>query len=140
MLHGLSWDARNALCAEYRSRLADLSAWSLDQYIEAYFDHTLRMLAFVRPAVIAALDLGVTEFRSALDEGMTANTGELAETLRTLAPQLTEIDLNALARAIRRVAFGLIDREFNGAELRMQLCALVAGYIARAQRVEAVAD
>jgi hypothetical protein len=80
----------------------------------------------------------MTEFRAALDEGMLANTGELAETLRALAPELTDAELTALSRAIRRVGIGVMfDREFDGAELRAQLRALIAGYTARARPVMA---
>lgn len=137
-LHGLSWDARNDLCKEYRARIADLAGWDLDRYLDLYLDNSVRMFAFVRPSVLAALDLGATEFRAALDEGMTANTGELSETLRVLAPDLTATELAALARAIRRVGFGVMfDREFAGEELRTQLRAIITGYTTQERAVMA---
>lgn len=138
VLHGLDWDARNELCKEYRARIADLAGWDLDRYLELYLDNSVTMFAFVRPAVLAALDLGTTAFRAALDEGMLANTGELTETLRALVPELSDADLTALARSIRRVGIGVMfDREFDGAELRAQLRALIAGYTAGARAVVA---
>jgi AcrR family transcriptional regulator len=55
VLHGLRWDARNRLCREYRERMADLSGWSPEGYIKAYLDLSIRMFAFIRPSVQAAL-------------------------------------------------------------------------------------
>src|SRR5690349_12680270 len=34
VLHGLSWEARDRLCCEYRERIADLAGWSLGRYLE----------------------------------------------------------------------------------------------------------
>ena len=129
VLHGLRWDARNRLCREYRERIADLSEWSPESYVEAYLDLSMRMFAFIRPSVRAALELGAEELQEALDSGLRANVGELIESLRLVIPNVPEKDLEALARALRRVILGtLIDRHANLDETREQLRALIEGY------------
>lgn len=86
VLHGLGWDARNRLCREYRDRMVDLSGWSPESYIEAYLDLSIRMFAFIRPSVQAALELGAEELQESLDSGLRANVGELMESLRLSFP------------------------------------------------------
>lgn len=129
VLHGLREDARDRLCREYRDRIADLSGWSAERYVEAYLDFALGMFAFVRPAVRAALEFGVEEFQSQLDAGLTAHVEELAESLRRVAPDLLQRDLEKLARAIRRVALGaLVERYADLQETREQLRTLIEAY------------
>jgi AcrR family transcriptional regulator len=135
VLHGLRGDARDRLCQEYRARIADLSGWSPDRYVDAYLDHSIRMFTFVRPAVWAALELGNEELQANLDAGLTANVGELVESLCQVVPYVPERDLQALARAIRRVALGaLIDRNAVLDETREQLRALIEGHALGAHR------
>ncbi len=129
VLHGVSDAARARLCRDYRARIMNLAALGVQGYLDAYLDHSVRMLAFVRPAVHAALDLGASEFRTALDEGMRANLDELKESLRLLLPESDEASLEKLARMIRRVAFGgVFDEDFDAGELRHQLQVLLEGH------------
>lgn len=135
VLHGLSWDARDRLCRDYRERIADLAGWSLDRYLELYLDHSLMMFAFIRPSIQAALELGADELQEALDGGLAANVGELVASLRQVVPGATARDLETLARAIRRVVLGaLVDRQADLAETREQLKMLIEAHAARAQR------
>jgi hypothetical protein len=97
------------------------------------------MFAFVRPAVQAALELGVEEFQSQLDAGLTAHVEELAQSLRRVAPDVPKRDLEKLARAIRRVALGaLVDRRADLQETREQLRKLIEGYALNRRGVEAL--
>jgi AcrR family transcriptional regulator len=139
VLHGLREDARDRLCREYRERIADLSGWSAERYVEAYLDFAIGMFAFVRPAVRAALEFGVEEFQCQLDAGLTAHVEELAESLRQVAPGILERDLEKLARALRRVALGaLVDRHAALEETREQLRTLIEGYALGRGSVEAL--
>lgn len=130
VLHGLSEDARARLCQEYRSDLGDLSGWSAERHVEAYLDLSMRMFSFARPSVQAALELGAGELQEVLDSGLSTNVGELAETLRLVDAGVPEEDLEALARALRRVALGaLVDRHADLDETREQMRALIGGYV-----------
>ena len=136
VLHSLREDARDRVC---RDQIADLYRWSVERYVEAYLDFAIRMFAFVRPAVQAALELGVEEFQSQLDAGLTAHVEELAQSLRRVAPDVPKRDLEKLARAIRRVALGaLVDRRADLEETREQLRKLIEGYALNRRDVEAL--
>lgn len=135
VLHGLSWDARDRLCRDYRERIADLAGWSLERYLDLYLDHSLMMFAFIRPSIQAALELGAEELQAGIDAGLAANVGELVASLHQVVPGASQRDLESLARAIRRVILGaLVDRHADLAETREQLKLLIEAYAARAQR------
>ncbi len=138
VLHSLEWEARHRLCREYREQLFSLSGWNADAHIEVYLDLSIRMFAFMRPSVQAALELGAEELQEALDAGLAANVGELVESLRLVSPEATELDLEKLARTIRRVVLGaLVDQHADLDETREQLRAIVEGYALGARRSEA---
>jgi AcrR family transcriptional regulator len=135
VLHGLEYDARHRLCREYRDRIADLAGWSLEPYLELYLDHSLMMFSFIRPSIQAALELGAEELQEGLDSGLAANVGELVESLGRVVPGVPRRDLDALARAIRRVALGaLVDRRADLGETREQLRMLIKAYAAGARQ------
>jgi len=138
VLHSLEWEARHRLCREYREQLFSLSGWNADAHIEVYLDLSIRMFAFMRPSVQAALELDAEELQEALDAGLAANVGELVESLRLVSPEATELDLEKLARTIRRVVLGaLVDQHADLDETREQLRAIVEGYALGARRSEA---
>ncbi len=138
VLYGLQADARDRLCRDYRERISDLAGWSLDRYIDAYLDNSLRMFAFVQPAVRAALELGAGGLQAELDAGFARNVGELTQSLRCLVPRMPEQDLEALARAIRNVGIGvLVDRTAELDEFRDQLRVLIEAYMLAARPPQA---
>ncbi|MFN8513001.1 MAG: TetR/AcrR family transcriptional regulator [Thermomicrobiales bacterium] len=140
VLHGLDEAARTRLCHEYRAAIADVAAWGLSRWVESYLDFAQRMIDFMRPAVQAALDLGVDEFQTQLDSGLVYHVTDLVETLRVLVPAIPGRDLESLARAMRRLVLGtLIDRTDTRAELRDQQRALIYGYAVLTQRAAATA-
>jgi AcrR family transcriptional regulator len=135
LLHGLDYDARDRLCREYRDRIADLAGWGLERYLELYLDHSIMMFAFIRPSIQAALELGVEELQAGLDSGLAANVGELVESLSRVVPGVPRRDLEALARALRRVILGaLVDRQADLDETRSQIRMLIEACAADARR------
>ncbi len=135
VLHGLHDDARARICQEYRARMTNLAAWSVEAYIELYLELCLEMFGFVRPAVQAALELGVEEFQAQLAAGLTTNVTELAETLHQLAPDIPQSELERLGRGIRRIVLGtLVDRDADLREMQEQLRALIEGHLASARQ------
>jgi AcrR family transcriptional regulator len=139
VLHGLREDARARLCREYRSDLGDLSGWSTGRHIEVYLDLSIRMFSFAKPSVQAALELGAEELQAVLDGGLRTNVGELVETLRLVDAGIPEEDLEALARALRRVVLGaLVDRHAALDETREQMRVLIGGYAKERGGIEAL--
>src|SRR3712207_2497053 len=115
--------------------MTNLAAWSVKAYIELYLELCLEMFSFVRPAVQAALELGVEEFQAQLAAGLTTNVAELAETLHQLAPDIPQSELERLGRGIRRIVLGtLVDRDADLREMQEQLRALIEGHLASARQ------
>jgi AcrR family transcriptional regulator len=130
VLHGLDEAARTRLCRDNRAAIAHLDAAGLGAHVEAYLDHAERMFRFLQPAVLSALELGHPTFQDSLDAGLSMQVAELATTLRGLRPDLSDEDLAALGRAVRRVTLGsLIDRHATPAELRAQVRVLLDAYV-----------
>src|SRR5690606_29022637 len=98
----------------------------------------VRRLAFLHPSVQAALELGVERLQEKVEAALEGSVRELGETLDHIGRGLGEAEREALARAVRRVAFGaLLEREPRLAEVREQLRTLVKASATR--RVPAVA-
>jgi hypothetical protein len=97
------------------------------RYAEAILDNLADTVLYARPAMLAALELGV--FQAGVD-GMFPVMEELVAALRPVVPAGTpEPALWALARALRCVLLGaLVDRDLTKQELRTQLWALINGY------------
>jgi AcrR family transcriptional regulator len=83
VLHGLRPEARDRLCRDFRARIADAPAAA---GLDAYLDLSVRLLAFVRPAVQAALELGAPTLQAELDAGLAQNAAELQQALALAAP------------------------------------------------------
>lgn len=138
VLHGLDLQARDRLCREYREACANLARWSIDQGIEAYLDHSIKMFAFVRPSARAAFEMGLSELQTWLDQGLTANVEELMEALRVVVDStLGDEERAMLGRAIRRSLLGtMLDVNVDMSEVRDQLRLLISGYLSRASEME----
>ena len=106
LLYGLDTDARDRLCVEFREAVATFASWRPDDAIDAYLRHSREMLAFVRPSARAAFELGLAELQDGLDQGFSRNIEELTQTLRHVAPHLTDAQLESLGRTIRRIGLG----------------------------------
>jgi hypothetical protein len=99
--------------------------------LEAYLTFLARTAVFLRPAVWAALELGVAELQEglALGFGMPVIYDEFLVLLGRALPGSSTRDLPALANAVRRSVIGsLLEKETTEASLRAELAALLAGH------------
>jgi AcrR family transcriptional regulator len=125
-LHGLDVDARDRLCRDFREQAGATGADTPEGRLEAYLELSVRLLAFVGPAVRAAVELGMGELRAQLDRGMDQNLGELRRVLDDVAPGATRMQLLALAGGIRRLTLGaLMDAGADLDRIREQLRLLI---------------
>lgn len=127
VLHGLQPQGFQRRCHDFQRRCGHLAATQPRRYAEALLGNLADTVLYARPAVLAALELGV--FQAGVD-GLFPVMGELVAALLPVVPAGTpEPALWALARALRRVLLGaLLDRDLTKQELRTQLWALVDGY------------
>jgi AcrR family transcriptional regulator len=132
VLHGLDEAARERLCRLHQPEIARHLADGLDRAIEAYLDYSARMLAFVRPSVQAALELGLPDVHGLLNPGWTHNVADLTRVIALLSPETSPCEREALGRAIRGLGLGLlVDPRADMGEWRAHARLLIDGHLAR---------
>jgi AcrR family transcriptional regulator len=129
VLHSLTPDAFARLCADFHRHYGPLRERDPGTFLDAYIDWQVQECAFVRPALWAAMELGVPIMREAIAGGIESGLRDFVEPLRAVAPELTDSDAENLGRSLRRLLFAaLIDRNISSDELRRELRALISGY------------
>lgn len=128
VLHGLQPDAFGRLCADFHAEYGHLEHGQPGAYLEAFVDFQVRQIAFVRPALHAALELGADTFWKGMEESIAIGLDGFGRTLARVVPDAADRDLSRLGRTVRRMLFAaLLDRGVTGDELRDELHALIAG-------------
>lgn len=124
VLYGLDQEALGDLCAEFMNRQHSDPAEAAEAFIHFFGGSH----SFVRPAVLAALELGTEEFISRLETNMQMGLDGFVEVLRLALPDADNGDLRAVARSMRRLMFaGLLDRSLSQDQLEDELRAMVNG-------------
>jgi AcrR family transcriptional regulator len=128
VLFGTDQEAFERSCADFKARCGHLKEIDPDAAVEAFIHHIAGETAFSRPAVLAALELGAEEFLTRLETNMTLGLEGFTQTLQLAVPDAGERDLQAVAKAVRRLFFaGLVDRSMTRRELEDDLRAVVTG-------------
>lgn len=130
-LHPLRPEALLRTCHDFHAAYGHLAAHDPARYLAAYLDMLAATAAFLRPAVWAALELGVAELQEGLALGfsMPAIYEEFLALLGRALPDAAQRDIPALANAVRRTVIGaLLDKTTTEAVLRAELAALLAGH------------
>jgi AcrR family transcriptional regulator len=136
ILHGLDSSARQRHCDENRMLVAIEAATSLEQGIAAYLDRSVAMLTFARPSVHAAFELGLQGLQEILHPGWGHNVADLTRTVGVFAPDTSTDDRQALALAMRSLAFGfLFDTHVNTDEWKSHARLLIDGCLSRSDIV-----
>lgn len=139
-LHPLQPEALMRTCRDFHAAHGHLAERDPAAYLEAYLDLLARTASFLRPAVWAALELGVAEMQEglALGFGMPVIHAEFLELLGRALPDAETRDIPALANAVRRAVIGaLLEKRTEEATLRAELAALLAGHDAQLDGVPA---
>ena len=134
ILHGLDPVARHRICADEGKRLIELLRRSELSLVDFFVDTTLRLIAFMRPSVAAALDLGDDTLQQTLDARWTRDVGEMVDGFQVLLPDAPVAELSALARSIRREMLGvLIERDVDMHLVRADLERLISAQVISVQ-------
>ena len=130
-LHPLQPEALLRTCQDFHANYGHLAERDPGKYLAAYLDLLASTAGFLRPAVWAALELGVRELQESLALGfsMPAIYEEFHDLLGRALPDADQRDIPALANAVRRMVIGaLLDKTTTEAALRSELAALLAGH------------
>jgi AcrR family transcriptional regulator len=135
-LHPLQPEALLRLCRDFHAAHGHLAEHDPAAYLDAYLDMLARTAGFLRPAVWAALELGVAELQEGLALGfsMPVIYEEFLGLLGRAVPDAEARDIPALANAVRRSVIGaLLEKGTGEAALRAELAALLAGHGAQTE-------
>lgn len=128
VLYGLDQEALVNACVEFKSR----KYRDQDDAREALVQSFGTMYSLVRPAVLAALELGPQEFTSQLEATVQTGLDEFTKTLRLAIPDADDRDIGMVARTVRRMAFtSLLDRSMTREKIEDELRAVIGGTAAR---------
>ena len=128
VLHSLRPEAFKRMCGDFMAESGHLQQEAPARFLAAFVEFCVKEVAFVRPAIHAALEVGAAEFWAAQEAGIATALDIMVATLRSAYASATERELAALVRAIRRTLMGaLLDRSVTDDELREQLRALMVG-------------
>jgi AcrR family transcriptional regulator len=130
-LHPLQPAALLRTCHDFHAAYGHLAEEDPARYLDAYLDMLAATAGFLRPAVWAALELGVAELQEGLALGfsMPVIYAEFLDLLGHALPDADQRDIPALANAVRRMVIGaLLDKTTTQEALRAELAALLAGH------------
>ena len=132
VLHGLCPEALLRHCQDFHTRFGHLADQDPLRYIDEGINVVVKQVAFCRPAIHAALELGVGSFWEVIETLLTSTALEFEEKLRWLFPEVGEQELHQWGRALRRsICAALLDKSISPNELRDELRMLVTGYVNR---------
>jgi len=129
VLYGFQQETLNRLCQNFIDEYGYLAALDPKQYLEKYSNFVLEQVAFVRPALLAAIELGVETFRKFLDSGLNLITARFTNIARSISPEISTESIGHLERSLKRVILGAaLDKEITPAALRSEIFSIFAIY------------
>ncbi len=132
VLHGLCPEALLRHCQDFHTQFGYLADLDPQRYMDEGINVVVKEVAFCRPAIHAALELGAGSFWEVIETLLTSTALEFEEKLQRLFPAVDEQELHQWGRAIRRsICAALLDKSVSPDELRDELHMLVGGYMSR---------
>jgi AcrR family transcriptional regulator len=129
VLHGIQPEAIARYCQDFHEEFGYLANSNPTHYLDAYLDFVTACIGFIRPAVHAALELGLESLENILDPTLTAANEEYRARFGAVFPDATEDVVYQAGRAIHRtIVAALFDKNITSAEFRKEVTVLINGY------------
>jgi AcrR family transcriptional regulator len=126
VLFVLSPDALQRLCNQPHELLAPLEVTASRAHLATFLEGIVRGVPFLRPAVLAAIELGASSVVDFVEATMTVSAHEFAHAVRAVRTDMGDAEVETLDRAVRHVTLGaMLDRSVTAPELRSELRSLV---------------
>ncbi len=140
VLHGIQPTAIARYCQDFHSKFGHLANSNPAVFLDAYLDFVTDAIGFIRPAVHAALELGVASLEDVLEPSLTAANDEFTTVFRAVFPDASEDVVFRAGRAINRaIVSALFDRNLTSQEFRSEVSALINGYFVMQPTIPATA-
>jgi AcrR family transcriptional regulator len=129
VLFGLDEELADRACAEFETQNGHLFEVDRRAAVEALIHFLAGRISFVRPAVLAAIELGAEDFMSQFEATVWTERDRVVEKLMRAVPDADERDLRRMARSLRRIRLaGVLDRSVTQQELEEDLRAVLSGF------------
>jgi AcrR family transcriptional regulator len=126
LLYGLAPENLQRLCDDFRAHHARIGTDPSDLLDASVAELSSAALAYVRPSLHAAGQLGMGVLRQQLDDALSTEVVGLVETVRLAHPAISASAAADLDRALRRLcAVSLLDPLIDARELRESLSAMI---------------
>jgi AcrR family transcriptional regulator len=126
VLFVLSPDALQRLCDRPHQLLPPLEPTASQAHLNTFLEGLVRGVPFLRPAVLAAIELGASPVVDFVEATMTVSAHEFALAVRAVRTDMGDAEVQTLDRAVRHVTLGaMLDRSVTPSELRSELRSLV---------------
>jgi AcrR family transcriptional regulator len=134
VLHGIQAKAITRFCQDFHEQSGYLAISAPPAFLDAYIDFVTDAVRFIRPAVHAALELGINTLEDILEPSLTAAGYEFKAKFSAVFPDADENDVHLTGRAIHRaIVSALFDKNITNQELRGEISALINGYFVMRQ-------
>lgn len=121
VLFGLNREALQAHCTEMHKFAVAQQSHPQAQLATA-LEATVDLVSFCRPSLLAAIELGVGQALETAEAATNATLDKLAEIARTVRSDVSDAEIDALARALSHTLLGaMLDRTGTREELRNEL-------------------
>jgi len=126
VLFVLSPDALQRLC-EQSHELSPLERADSHAHLATFLEGLVRGVPLLRPAVLAAIELGVGPALDFVEATMNVKVHEFVRALKAVRTDIGDAQAQTLDRALRHTTLGaMLDRSVTPSELRDELYSIVA--------------
>jgi AcrR family transcriptional regulator len=126
VLFVLSPDALQRLCERPHQLQPPFERTESQAHLTTFLEGLVRGVPFLRPAVLAAIELGASPALDFVEATMTVSAHEFAQAVRAVRTDMGDAEVRTLDRAVRHVTLGaMLDPSVTPSELRSELYALV---------------
>jgi AcrR family transcriptional regulator len=126
VLFVLSPEALQRLCQQPHEMPPPTERTDSRTHLATFLEGLVRGVPFLRPAVLAAIELGAGPAFDFIENTMTVSVPEFVQAVRDVRPGIGEAEAQAIDRAVRHATLGaMLDRNISASELRNELYLIV---------------
>jgi AcrR family transcriptional regulator len=126
VLYGVSPESMQGQCEQSHQRLAPLERTDPHAHLATFLDDLARVVSAVRPALVAAVELGAGPALDTIEAAMKVALQEFVRAIRAVRTDMGDAEAQTLDRALRHTMFGaMLDRSVTPSDLRSELRSIV---------------
>ena len=126
VLFGVNPESMRGQCKQSHQRLARLERTDPHAHLAAFLDDLVQVVSTVRPALVAAVELGAGPALDTVEAAMKVALQEFVRAIRAVRTDMGDAEAQTLDRALRHTMFGaMLDRGITPSDLRSELRSIV---------------